>query len=160
MHARLMGLTFACLFGLGAGASALAQSAPPAAAPAAPPAAAAPAAAPAPLTRIRGTIAKVDAHSMTVTTREGSKLDIALADNLTVITLKRVPLSSIQPNTYVGVASRTDAKGNAQALEVLVFPEAMRGMGAGHYPWDLQPGSMMTNAPVNPSAICGDENTY
>jgi hypothetical protein len=35
-----------------------------------------------------------------------------------------------------------------QALEVLVFPEPMRGAGEGHYPWDLEQGSMMTNGTV------------
>jgi hypothetical protein len=35
------------------------------------------------------------------------------------------------------------------ALEVLVFPEAARGAGEGHYAWDLMPGSMMTNANVD-----------
>jgi len=30
----------------------------------------------------------------------------------------------------------------------LIFPEAMRGTGEGHYPWDLQPKSTMTNANV------------
>jgi len=34
------------------------------------------------------------------------------------------------------------------AIEVLVFPEAMRGAGEGHYAWDLEPGSMMTNGTV------------
>jgi len=28
------------------------------------------------------------------------------------------------------------------------LPETARGSGEGHYPWDLQPGSMMTNATV------------
>ena len=40
------------------------------------------------------------------------------------------------------------ANGELQAIEVLVFPEAMRGAGEGHYPWDLEPGSMMTNGTV------------
>ena len=142
MHARFLGLAIACLVGLGACATAPAQTAPPAAAPVA-------AAPPPPPTRIRGTIARVNAHSMTVTTRDGSKVDVALADNLTVVTVKRVPLSSIKDNTYVGIASRDDAHGKPEALEVLVFPETMRGAGAGHYAWDLQPGSMMTNAPVS-----------
>ena len=35
-----------------------------------------------------------------------------------------------------------------RAIEVLVFPESGRGSGEGHYPWDLRPGSMMTNATV------------
>ena len=32
---------------------------------------------------------------------------------------------------------------------MLVFPEAMRGSNEGHYPWDLAPESMMTNATVS-----------
>ena len=31
---------------------------------------------------------------------------------------------------------------------MLVFPEAARGTGEGHGPWDLQPGSTMTHATV------------
>jgi hypothetical protein len=145
MRATILGLTVAGMCGLMATASAQTTppaAMPPAAAPATPPPAAAPS------SRIRGTIAKVGPHSMTVTTREGTTVEIALADALTVTTVKRVPLSSIGNNTYVGIASRKDAKGEVQALEVLVFPEAMRGAGAGNYAWDLQPGSMMTNAPV------------
>jgi hypothetical protein len=38
--------------------------------------------------------------------------------------------------------------GSQEALEVLVFPESARGTGEGHYPWDLQPQSTMTNATV------------
>ena len=156
MHARFLGPALGCLVALGA-AGALAQTTPPAAAPgapgAAPPAAPlaaapAPAAAPAQLARIRGTIAKVSAHELVVHTRDGGTADIMLMDPLTVVTLKRVPLSAIKDDTYVGIASRNGPHGTAEALEVLVFPPAMRGVGEGHYGWDLQPGSMMTNAPV------------
>ena len=38
--------------------------------------------------------------------------------------------------------------GSLRALEVHIFPEAMRGTGEGHYSWDLRPQSMMTNANV------------
>ena len=38
--------------------------------------------------------------------------------------------------------------GSLSALEVHIFPEAMRGTGEGHYSWDLRPQSMMTNANV------------
>jgi len=30
----------------------------------------------------------------------------------------------------------------------VVFPESLRGFGEGHYPWDLGPSSMMTNATI------------
>lgn len=102
----------------------------------------------APSTRIRGTIAAIDGPTMTVTSRDGQKLDITLNDLLTVTTVKRVELASITPGTFIGTATRTGANGELQAIEVLVFPEAMRGAGEGHYPWDLEPGSMMTNATV------------
>ncbi len=102
----------------------------------------------APPTRVRGTIATVEGNAMTVNSRDGSKLDVTLNDPLTVATVKKVDLSSIQPNAYVGIATKTAADGKMTALEVLVFPEAMRGAGEGHYGWDLEPGSMMTNGTV------------
>jgi hypothetical protein len=48
---------------------------------------------------------------------------------------------------------------NRTALEVLVFPEAARGSNEGHYPWDLQPESMMTNATVSTVAASSDGQT-
>jgi hypothetical protein len=113
----------------------------------------------APPTRIRGTIAAVDGSTMTVATREGPKVDVTLNNPLTVVTVKRVELASITPGAYVGIASRTGNNGELRAIEVLVLPEAMRGAGEGHYPWDLEPGSMMTNGTVtgNVEATSGRE---
>jgi hypothetical protein len=105
-----------------------------------------------PSTRIRGSIVTIDGQAMTVATREGPTVDVTLGDPLTVATVKRVALGDIAPNTYVGAATRTGADGKPVAIEVLVFPETMRGAGEGHYPWDLEPGSMMTNATVSGTA--------
>ena len=101
-----------------------------------------------PPTRIRGTIVSLTGQTLTVKTREGSDADITLNDPLTVRTVKSLTLADIKQGSYVGIASKTGADGKAQALEVLVLPDAMRGAGEGHYAWDLQPGSMMTNANV------------
>ena len=125
MFARLMPLALAAFL---CAATAVAQNAPP--------------------TRIRGTIAALDGQTLSINTREGSKVDVLLSDPLTVSTVKKVDLADIKPGTYVGIATRTAANGELQALEVLVFPEAMRGAGEGHYAWDLEPGSMMTNGTV------------
>jgi hypothetical protein len=103
----------------------------------------------APPTRIRGTIAALDGQTLSVNTREGAKVDILLNDPLAVATVKRVDLADVKPGSYVGIATRAGASGERDALEVLVFPEAMRGVGEGHYAWDLEPGSMMTNGTVN-----------
>ncbi|MEJ0019276.1 MAG: hypothetical protein WDN25_22515 [Acetobacteraceae bacterium] len=102
----------------------------------------------APPTRIRGTIAALDGQTLVVTTREGPKVDVVLSDPLTVATVKKFDLSDVKQGSYVGIATRTVTGGQLQALEVLVFPEAMRGAGEGHYPWDLEQGSMMTNGTV------------
>ena len=126
MFARLMPLMLAAC--LGFATIATAQNAPP--------------------TRIRGTVAAVEGQTLTVNTREGTKAEITLNEPLTVMTVKRVELADLKPNDYVGIATRAGANGELQALEVLVFPEAMRGAGEGHYPWDLEPGSMMTNGTV------------
>jgi hypothetical protein len=106
--------------------------------------------------RIRGTIDSISGRDMVVTTREGPKLTIRLAENAGVSGMKRVELSSVQPGTFIGTAAEPGPDGVWRALEVLVFPEAMRGTGEGHFAWDLTPSSSMTNATVD-SAVQGND---
>jgi hypothetical protein len=101
-----------------------------------------------PPTRIRGTIASVEGNKMTVNSRDGKKLEVTLNDGFTVASVTKVELSAIKETDFIGTATRTGADGKMTAIEVLVFPEAMRGTGEGFYPWDLEPGSMMTNGTV------------
>jgi hypothetical protein len=103
--------------------------------------------------RVRGTIEKVDAQSMTVKSREGRDLEIRLADNLTVSGVVKAPLSDIKAGTFVGAAALQQPDGMLKALEVLIFPEAARGSNEGHYAWDLMPESTMTNATVAESVL-------
>ena len=98
--------------------------------------------------RLRGTIEKVDPTTLVVKERNGQTVTLALADNFSVSEVMPVDPSTIQSGAFIGTAAVTGADGKLSALEVLVFPEAMRGTGEGHYPWDLQPGSTMTNATV------------
>jgi hypothetical protein len=127
-------------------------AAPSASPPSASPPSASPPATPTPAaaspTRIRGSIVGLAGNVLTVNSRDGQKLDITMKDPVTVATVTREKLSDIQENSFIGTATRTDKDGKLVALEVLVFPEAMRGAGEGFYPWDLRPGSMMTNGTV------------
>jgi hypothetical protein len=104
--------------------------------------------APAPTQRIRGDVVAVDGLNLQVKERSGEMLTIKLAENYVVTGVAKVGIEAITPNAFVGVASMPQSDGTQTALEVLVFPESGRGSGEGHYPWDLQPGSMMTNATV------------
>jgi len=52
--------------------------------------------------------------------------------------------------------------GTQRAVEVLVFPESMRGTGEGFRPWDYMPNGTMTNATVSelsaaPAAVPGGQ---
>jgi len=100
-------------------------------------------------TRIRGTVGKLDGQNLTVKSRDGQSLTIALAPNYTVSGVAKKSLADVKPGDYVGAASMKGADGKLHALEVLIFPEAMKGAGEGHRPWDLQPDSQMTNATVS-----------
>jgi hypothetical protein len=101
-----------------------------------------------PPTRLRGSIAANDGKTVTIATREGTQVPVKLADNYAVMLVSPVTMADIKENSFVGVASLKGPDGTPNAIEVLVFPEAARGTGEGHYPWDLQPESMMTNATV------------
>jgi endonuclease YncB( thermonuclease family) len=112
-----------------------------------------------PPTRIRGTISAIDGKTATIATREGASVKVNLADNWGVMLVSPVAASEIKENSFVGIASMKGPDGTLNALEVLVFPEAARGSNEGHYPWDLQPESMMTNATVATVASAGDGQT-
>jgi len=111
-------------------------------------------------TRLRGTISAIDGKTVTIATREGSTVTVKLNDNWTVGLVSPVTVADIKPGSFVGIAS-TGGDANRTALEVLVFPDSMKAAkpGEGHYPWDLQPQSMMTNATVATVAAGGDGQT-
>jgi hypothetical protein len=110
-------------------------------------------------TRIRGTIEKVDGSTLSVKSREGQDLVLNLAPNASVSAVIKASLSDIKANTFVGIAAVSDGKGGWRALEVLIFPDAMRGTGEGDRPWDLVPESTMTNATVTDVATKVDAHT-
>jgi hypothetical protein len=99
--------------------------------------------------RIRGTITGLEGNVLSVKSRDGKDLQVHLADNLTVSAAKALSLADIKPGDFVGPASRKRPDGKLEAISVQVFPPALRGVvPEGHIPWDLEPGSLMTNATV------------
>jgi hypothetical protein len=106
---------------------------------------------PAPV-RVRGTIEKVDGNTLTVKARDGGSLTIVMADNVRVMAFVKASLADIKPNAYIGVTAMPQADGSQRAIAIHIFPEQMRGAAEGHRPWDLRPGSTMTNAAVETTA--------
>jgi hypothetical protein len=115
-----------------------------------------------PSVRLRATIEKVDAESITVRERSGEVITLVRPANMDVSEVFPLALSDIKAGSYIGAAAMPQADGTQLALEVLVFPEAARGAGEGHRPWDLRPESTMTNATVAdlaaaPSSVPGGQ---
>ena len=98
--------------------------------------------------RIRGEIVSVDGPKVTVRTRAGELASVKLSESYKVTAVVPATPDAIVQGSYVGTASMPQPDGTGRALELVVFPESGRGSGEGHYPWDLRPGSMMTNATV------------
>ena len=101
-----------------------------------------------PTARIRGAVTGFDGQELQVKTRDGKAVKMTLSDTAKINVLSPLDMSNIKQGSFVGVTAVLRS-GALQALEVHVFPEAMRGTGEGHYDWDLTPGSTMTNANVD-----------
>jgi hypothetical protein len=99
--------------------------------------------------RLRGTLVRADAATLTVKERGGEVVTLTRAPNMPISEVYPIKLSAIAPGSYIGTAALPQPDGTQRALEVVVFPEAARGTAEGHFPWDLMPESTMTNATVS-----------
>ena len=99
--------------------------------------------------RVRGTITALEGNVLSVKTREGQDIKVELTDKAAVAAVQAVQLTDIKPGDGVGATTKPGPDGTLTALEVHVFPAGMAVPNEGHRPWDLEPGSMMTNARVS-----------
>jgi hypothetical protein len=99
--------------------------------------------------RIRGTVEQVDGATMTVKSREGETLKVKLTDDGKVVALTPATLADIKPGSFVGSTAMPEDNGHWRAIEVHIFPEAMRGTGEGDRSYDYKPKSTMTNGTVS-----------
>ena len=74
---------------------------------------------------------------------------IRLNDKTTVTEVVPASLADVKSGAFIGVAALLGEAGELKAMEVHVFPEAMRGTGEGFRPFDLAPGSTMTNGTIS-----------
>jgi hypothetical protein len=98
--------------------------------------------------RVRGTIEQVDGSVLTIKARDGETLKVKLADDGRIVALEKASLADIKPGSFVGSTAMPEQDGSWKAVEVHIFPEAMRGTGEGDRPYDYKPKSTMTNGTV------------
>ncbi len=106
--------------------------------------------------RVRGTIQSVDGSMLDVKARDGADMKIKLADNAQVRTVVGKTIADVKQGLFVGITAMPQPDGTQKAVEIHIFPEAARGTGEGHRPWDLMPGSTMTNANVDSEVAITD----
>lgn len=112
-----------------------------------------------PPVRVRGEIVKLEGNVLHVKDRKGTAVAVKLAPNFGVSELRKAEFAEIKDGTYVGTAAMPQKDGSLKAIEVLIFPAALKGTGEGHRPWDLMPESTMTNATVDGVATAGAGRT-
>jgi hypothetical protein len=98
--------------------------------------------------RVRATLENVSVPMLTAKARDGAEMKIKLADNAPVNEVVKASLADIKADSYIAVTAMPQPDGSQKAVAILIFPEAMRGVGEGHRHWDLEPNSTMTNATV------------
>jgi hypothetical protein len=104
-----------------------------------------------PMASARATIETVaaDGASLGVRTRGGEERTVHLTPKTRFVLVVPATLADVKPSRFIGVAAMPGQGGEQNAMEVHIFPEAMRGTGEGFRPFDLAPGSTMTNGNID-----------
>jgi hypothetical protein len=98
--------------------------------------------------RVRGTLKSIAADQVVIRSREGEVMGFPLSPKLGVFAVTPASIDDVKQGEFVGLTTITS--GDRQvALEAHLFADDLRGLGEGHYPWDLvDKPNMMTNATV------------
>ena len=104
-----------------------------------------------PVASARATIETIaaDGASLAVRTRAGEERTVRLTPKTRFVLVVPATLADVKSGSFIGVAAMPGENGEQKAMEVHVFPEAMRGTGEGFRPFDLAPGSTMTNGNID-----------
>ncbi|MFJ6326365.1 MULTISPECIES: hypothetical protein [unclassified Rhizobium] len=98
--------------------------------------------------KVRGTVESLDGDTLKVKSRDGNEVKVALKSGWNATGVVKADVADIKPGDFVGIASQPTDSGINGAIEVVIFPAAMKGTGEGDRPWDSAPNGSMTNATV------------
>jgi len=101
--------------------------------------------------RVRGTIEKLDGNILTVKSRDGAELKLALKPDVRVGGVVKAKLADVKPDTNVAITSRPRPDGSLEAYELRIFPAGQPFNSFHSDNWDLMPNSKMTNGALQTS---------
>jgi hypothetical protein len=113
------------------------------------------------IVKVRGTILSFQGSGvLSARTQDGGSIKMRIMPQTRLGAIVPASLASIKPGSFVGITSMPGDGSERIALEVHIFPEALRGTGEGDRPWDKGPGSRMTNATVaSVAGVYGEDLT-
>jgi hypothetical protein len=88
---------------------------------------------------VRGTIASIDAASISIVRPDGTTVTASLAPNASFSTVEPRNFEDIKATDFVGITTVPGLKGALKAQEIHILPT--KGLNEGSYPWDHQPGA-------------------
>jgi hypothetical protein len=101
---------------------------------------------------IRGRIVSIAPDALVIRTSDGDDISVALNDATHYLQVVPSSLDKIESGSYIGTATK-DVGSTQIALEVMIFPAAMRGLNAGHFPYDRLPDTTLAGAPATASMM-------
>jgi hypothetical protein len=100
--------------------------------------------------RIAGIVERLEGNALTINTKDGQRVGVTLSDDAAVYGIEKRTVADIKTGDFLASGDIRDADGEIHAVEVRIFPEALRGRGEGQRPWDREPDGIMTNATAGP----------
>ncbi len=88
--------------------------------------------------RLRGTVISIKDDTATIRSGAGEDVQVMIGADTKFASVTPAQLADVKSGEFIGTAAKGPVD-NLVALEVVIFPESMRGTGEGHYPWDKLP---------------------
>ena len=102
--------------------------------------------------RVRGTVTSITSDTLTVHTTTGEDVPVMLGSGTKYLLVDKASLNNIEKDSYIGTATK-EVGSMLIALEVVIFPPAMKGAGDGHYGWDKLPDTTLAGGGTTSSAM-------
>ncbi len=112
--------------------------------------------------RIRGQIEKADGPNVVLKARDGTMMNVRIADDVRVSALTKASMADLKDDTFIGIAGVPRPDGSIEAYSIHIFLPAQRGVVPDrHGPWDGRPNSTMTNAYIEGTPMAaGDGHSF
>jgi hypothetical protein len=101
--------------------------------------------------RLRGIVTAVTGDQVTVHTATGD-VSMSVSGDTKYLTTVHADLKNIAADSYIGVATK-DVGGKHVALDIIIFPSAMKGAAEGHFGWDRMPDTTLAGGAHTASSM-------